>query len=112
MRTGIGQLTVQGLSMEVVARLLTQQLGRTVVDKSGLTGKYDFILKWTPDASQPPLARGVAADQQGTGKTPPPKPLGPSIYTAIQEQLGLKLEPQGVPIETLVIDHAEKPSEN
>jgi len=112
MRTGIGQLTVQGLSMEVVARLLTQQLGRTVVDKSGLTGKYDFILKWTPDASQPPLGRGVAADQQGTGKTPPPKPSGPSIHTAIQEQLGLKLEPQGVPIETLVIDHAEKPSEN
>lgn len=112
MHTGIGELTVQGLSMEVVARLLTQQLGRAVVDKSGLTGSYDFTLRWTPDETQPPPFRGAAAGQQGTGSTPPLKSSGPSIYTAIQEQLGLKLEPQGVPMETLVIDHAEQPSAN
>jgi len=67
---------------------LTGQLGRTVLDKTGLTGKYDFSLQWTPENSQA------------------------SLFAAIQEQLGPKLESQTRPVEVLVIDHAEKPSEN
>jgi uncharacterized protein (TIGR03435 family) len=68
--------------------------GRTVVDKTGLIGNYDFDLKWTPD------------DQQGTPNA------GPTLFTALEEQLGLKLEPSKGPVDTLVIDHIEKPSEN
>ncbi len=65
-------------------------------DKTGLRGFDDFTLDWTPDYGQPP----------------PPNSSGIDIFTALQEQLGLKLEPQKAPIEMVVIDHAEKPSEN
>jgi uncharacterized protein (TIGR03435 family) len=85
--------------------MLARMLGRTIVDKTGLTGNYDVSLEWTPDESQ-------------SAMLPPdvPKPVadgsGPSIFTALQEQLGLKLESQKGPVEILVIDRAEKPSEN
>lgn len=67
---------------------------RTVIDKTGLTGEYDFILDWTPDDAK--------SDDLSA----------PSLFTAVQEQLGLKLEPQTAPREFLVIDHVEKPAEN
>lgn len=111
MRLAIGEFTVQGLSMSSVVRLLTQQLDHTVLDKTGLKGDYDFTLRYTPNETQPPGLRGPASGQQGTGNTPSPNSSGPSIFTAIQEQLGLKLEPQNVPMEILVIDHAEQPPE-
>jgi uncharacterized protein (TIGR03435 family) len=66
-----------------------------VVDKTALQGDFAFELEWTPDPSPAP------ADDSG-----------PSIFTALQEQLGLKLEPQKGPVEILVIDHVERPSEN
>ena len=112
MRMGRGDLTAQGLSMSTVVRLLSQQLGRTVLDKTGLTGIYDFTLKWTPDESQDGPLRGPEPGQPGSGSSPSSDSSGPSIFTAIQEQLGLKLEPQKGPVEVLVIDHVEKPSEN
>ena len=68
--------------------------GRTVVDETGLTDKYSFTLKWTPD------------------DTPQSEASGPSLFTAIQEQLGLKLEPQKGPVDAIVIDHIEMPSPN
>jgi uncharacterized protein (TIGR03435 family) len=78
---------------------------KPVVDKTGVTGEFDFTLKWMPDESQfngmgfrVPVPDGTA-------------PL-PGLFTAIQEQLGLKLEPQKIPAEVLVIDHVERPSEN
>ena len=107
-----GELNGQGLPVGSLVRLLTQQLGRTVLDKTGLTGKYDFTLQWTPDESQAPMFKGTAGSQPGTSSTTPPESSGPSIFTAIQEQLGLKLESQKGPVEILVIDHVEKPSEN
>lgn len=80
-------------------------LDRPVVDKTGIDGEFDFTLRWTPDESQfngmgfrVPVPDGTA-------------PL-PGLFTAIQEQLGLKLEPQKIPAEVLVIDHVERPSEN
>ncbi len=112
MRMGRGELTGQGLPMGSLVRLLTQQLGRPVLDKTGLTGKYDFTLKWTPDESEAPMLKGAGDGKQGTGSTPTPESSGPSIFTALQEQLGLKLESQKGPVEILVIDHAEKPSDN
>jgi uncharacterized protein (TIGR03435 family) len=98
--------------MTALARLLTTQLGRTVVDKTGLTSNYDFKLQWTPDESQGAMFKGPEPGPQGPTSTSSPDSSGPSIFTAIQEQLGLKLESQKGPVEILVIDHAERPSEN
>ena len=113
MHMGPGQLTAQGLPMSSVAQLLSQQLGRTVHDKTGLTGKYDFTLQWTPEVGGSPMMKGPDAGQQGPGGPPSPTDNGgPSIFTAIQEQLGLKLESQKGPVEVLIIDHVETPSEN
>lgn len=74
-------------------------IGRFVLDKTGLTGKYDIELQWTPDRIQ--------MQSRATSATDPP-----SILTALQEQLGLKLESAKGPVKTLVIDHVERPSEN
>jgi bla regulator protein blaR1 len=104
MRMGPGGLTAQGLPMDTIVRLLSQQLGRTVVDKTGLSGIYDVNLKWTPDSGP--------ASMMGPDSKPTPDTSGPSIFTAIQEQLGLKLESQKGPVEILVIDSAERPSAN
>jgi len=79
-----------------------------VVDKTGLTGKYDFVLEWTPDIGAGGGAPGLT---DGPNASVPGVP-GPTIFTALQEQLGLKLESQKGPVENIVIDRAEKPSEN
>ena len=110
MRMGPGQLTGQGLTMSSLAGLLSRQLGSKVEDKTGLTGKYDFTLQWTPERSGSPMSAGPG--QQGPDAAGSTDSSGPSIYTAIQEQLGLKLESQKGPVEVLVIDHVEPPSEN
>jgi len=107
-----GQLTAQGVDLPFVAKQLSQQLGRTVQDKTGLTGKYDFTLQWTPERDSSPMFRGPEGGQQGAANAPPADASGPSIVTAIQEQLGLKLESQKAPVEVLVIDHVERPSAN
>ncbi|MGB7281171.1 MAG: M56 and DUF3738 domain-containing protein [Candidatus Acidiferrum sp.] len=114
MRGNGGPLTGQGIPIANLAHVLSMQLGRTVIDKTGLTGKYDFTLQWTPDESQGPVmgGPGPGGGGQGPGGAPPPDSNGPSIFTAIQEQLGLKLESEKGPVEIIVIDHVEKPSEN
>lgn len=92
-----GQFSAQAMSVAQLADMLSRQLHRTVIDRTGLTGKYDITLKYTPDSSP---ASADAAD------------AGPSIFTALQEQLGLKLDASKGPVKTLVIDHIERPSEN
>jgi bla regulator protein BlaR1 len=106
-----GPVTGQGISIENLVRLLSQQLGRTIVDETRLTGNYDFTLQWTPDERAGP-APGTAQGGGSRSDDAPPDSSGPSIFTAIQEQLGLKLESRKVPVEMLVIDHVEAPSEN
>jgi bla regulator protein blaR1 len=106
MRVGRGELTAQSIAMDQVAHLLTQQVGRTVIDHTGLKGNYDFTLHWTPDQSVPLNGPGGGPDNATASES------GPSIFTAIQEQLGLKLESQKGPVEIIVIDHVEKPAEN
>lgn len=91
---GRGQIEVRGEPMERFTFCLSDTLGRAVVDKTGLTGRYEIDLKWTPD------------ELQGTPDA------GASIFTAIQEQLGLKLESTRGIVETFVVDHVERPSEN
>ena len=102
-----GDMTFSDASMTDFATLMQRNvLDRPVVDQTGLAGRYDFNLNWTPDDSQ----------FQGMGAKPsPPTDSGntpPNLYTAIQEQIGLKLDATRALAEVLVIDHVEKPSEN
>ena len=97
MRLGGGRIEAQGVPMDSLANGLAQQLGRKVLDKTGLKGNYDYTLEWTPD-------QGHAETTEDSS--------GPSIFTAIQEQLGLKLESRTAPVDILVIDHVEMPSPN
>jgi uncharacterized protein (TIGR03435 family) len=105
LRTGRGEINGMAAPLSLLAQMLSQQLGRSVIDKTGLTAKYDFTLTWTPELGQFP--GGDRPDAP-----PPPDPNGPSLFTAVQEELGLRLESTKGPVEILVIDHAEKASEN
>jgi len=106
-----GPVTAQGVPMTHLAHLLSQQLGRTVFDNTGLTGIYDFTLKWTPDENIP-MFNGTGDESKQSANAPPPDSSGPSIFTAIQEQLGLELKSERAPVSILVIDNVEQPSEN
>lgn len=110
-RMGRGELTVIGVDLTRFADVLSRQIGTLVVDKTGLKGEYDFTLKWTPDESQGQMFHG-AGEPPRDAAPPPPDASGPSIFTAVQEQLGLKLESQKGPVDTIVIDHIERPSAN
>jgi uncharacterized protein (TIGR03435 family) len=96
-------------SMQSLAEMLGRQVGRPVIDATGLPGKYDFVLNWAAPSAERG-ARLPAGDGAGNA---PAEDLGPSLMTALQEQLGLKLEPKKATIEVLAIDHVEKtPTEN
>ncbi|MFZ0818546.1 MAG: TIGR03435 family protein [Candidatus Acidiferrales bacterium] len=86
-------MTTQGIPLSALAQNLWRTLRRPVLDKTGLAGKYDFTLTWAPDDTQ--------ADSNA-----------PSLFTALQQQLGLKLESGKGPLEVIVIDHVERPSGN
>jgi bla regulator protein blaR1 len=86
----------------MLAALLMNQFQRPVVDETGLTGSYQFDLRWTPD---PPA--GPGAEPAATGDA-----SAASLPTALQEQLGLKLESRRRPVEAIVIESVERPSEN
>ncbi len=103
--SGRGELSVMAQDLDNFADLLSHQLNTLVVNKTGLTGNYDFKLKWTPDEHQGPPMGGPADAALADA-------AGPSLFTALQEQLGLKLESRKGPVEVLVIDRVEKPSEN
>jgi len=102
---GPGSFTAKGAGLDMLTESLANRtpitgIDRIVLDRTGLTGRYDYELKWTP---------------VGRGGGPAPvanDPDRPSIFTALQEQLGLKLEPQRAPIEVLIIDAIEMPTEN
>lgn len=87
---------MQGLTVN-----LSVFVGRTVVDRTGLTGTFDFDLTWTPD----PMLRAPA-----DGNRPATDGSGLSLFTALQEQLGLRLESTKGPADVVVIDHVEKPT--
>jgi bla regulator protein blaR1 len=111
---GRGQLNVTAAGLDIFADVLSQNVGRVVLDKTGLKAKYDFTLQWTPDDSTDQMVKAAGAGPDGKPPldAPPPDASGPSIFAAVQEQLGLKLEAQKSPLDVLVIDHIEKPSEN
>jgi uncharacterized protein (TIGR03435 family) len=105
-----GRLNGQKVPITQLVDVLSRFTDRIVVDKTNLTGKYDIDLQYTPEQGQFQAPPGGAPP--GMPALPPIDPNGPSLFTALQEQLGLKLESQKGPVEMIVIDHIERPSEN
>jgi bla regulator protein blaR1 len=108
-RFGDGSLIVKKGGTAALATWLSRQLGRVVIDQTNLKDEYDYTLQWTPDPGQ--------GGAESIGLPPElPRPHadtnGPSIFTALQEQLGLRLVSQKGPVEIIVIDSVEKPSAN
>jgi uncharacterized protein (TIGR03435 family) len=97
---GRGDIVATNATMDRFAEILSRQTDRPVVNETGLEGVFNLKLQWTPESATPAKQPdGAAID-------------GPSLFTAIQEQLGLQLRARKVPVEVLVIDHLEKPSAN
>jgi len=103
-------LQARGETMAALAKMIANHLGSTVVDKTGLKGEYDCTLQFAPEGGTGPMALPPGAPPPGGGDAPPPQ--GPSLFTALQEQLGLKLEAHKEPVDVVVIDHIEQPSPN
>jgi len=104
-RIGPGSVTLTGTTLAQFVAFLPRFVDRVVSDSTGLTGRFDLELVWTPAPGEwfaPPQPGGEAA----------PVADGPSLFTALKEQFGLKLEPRTGPVDVLVIDRAERPSEN
>lgn len=94
------EIDAKAIWMSSLAMMLTQVVHRPVLDRTGLIGNYDVALQWTPD---------LAVDAGSTEAAPD---TGPSLFTAVQQQLGLKLQPAKQKVDVLVIDHLEMPSAN
>ncbi|HUI77468.1 MAG TPA: TIGR03435 family protein [Bryobacteraceae bacterium] len=109
-RMGRGELTGEAVQVQMLAAALANVVDRPVIDKTGLSGNFNLKLEWTPDPGQSPGNPGPPP--AGAAAQPPSDPNRPSIFTALQEQLGLRLESDKGPVEMIVIDHVEKPSEN
>jgi uncharacterized protein (TIGR03435 family) len=108
---GFGDLIVRNMTMKEFATWMQSGvMDKPVVDQTGLTARYDFNLKWTPDDSQFAQFRGTNGPIQPPAGDNPDAP--PSLYTALQEQLGLKFTATKAMDDVIVIDHVEKPSPN
>lgn len=99
-RMGPGTLSAKEMSMQSLADSISYQVERTVIDNTGLTGKYDMEMKWTPED------RANAVTDNGAGDAPP------AIFEALKEQLGLKLTADKTPVPTVVVDKIEQPEAN
>jgi uncharacterized protein (TIGR03435 family) len=98
-RNGVNRIHGTGVSLQFIAAILSGKTGLTVIDKTGLTGIYTFAVTY-------------AADSDPASSLSASVPFGPSIFTAVEEQLGLKLEPAKGPVPVLIIDSIDRPSEN
>ncbi len=92
------KLTATCIDMAALSSFLTRQMGRPVANLTNLAGLYDFTMEWTPDD----LKSVASADQ----------PALPSLFTALQDRFGLKLEPRKAPVDFIIVDGAERPTEN
>jgi uncharacterized protein (TIGR03435 family) len=101
-RFGQGSFLGNAVNLSFFAKMLSQRLDQLVVDRTNLPGRYDFLLQWKPGPGEAPNEAPAAGDIDSR----------PSIFTAIQEHMGLKLESGREPVEVLVVDHIERPSEN
>jgi uncharacterized protein (TIGR03435 family) len=103
-----GQINAWGVPMDRFVDVLSNLLGRNIIDKTGATGNYNFHVEFTPDQA----TAGGPFGPGGPGDAPPPDSAGPNIFTALQEQLGIKADSAKGQVEMLVIDQVERPSEN
>ena len=108
--TGDRTLKATNISMSQLADALSSVLGTKVIDRTGIEGRFDASMQWTPDPINEPML-----SKSGQPLPPPPAsdaPLGPSIFNVLQEKFGLKLEAAKVPMDVIVIDRATRPTEN
>lgn len=103
-----GRIVAQAAPIASLVSTLASLLQCDVLDQTGLSGNYDFTLEWTPTAATGAAPPGSRLDP----KVPPPPTDGPDLYSALQDQLGLKLDSSQGPTDVLFIDHIEKPAEN
>ena len=110
MRVSRGSLEAVAMDMPSIVGAFSSILRRTVIDKTGLTGRYDVKLQWTPEgagnALPGPGAAGAVVPEA------PPVDRGPTFITAVQEQLGLNLDSAKAQVDVIIIDSVQKPSEN
>ena len=103
MRIAPNQVLAGGMPLSTLTQMLSQFTQRVVIERTGLEGNFDIDMTFTPErmppGAPPPGAPPLTID-----------PNGPSLFTALQEQLGLKLESERAPVEVLVIDHVERPT--
>jgi uncharacterized protein (TIGR03435 family) len=102
-RLGAGALTARGMTMERLARLLGGRVGRPVLDRTGVDGAFDLELEWSSDLGLVQALR----DSAGSSEL---RPDGVSLFTALEEQLGLRLDATRAPVDVLVVDSAEPPT--
>jgi uncharacterized protein (TIGR03435 family) len=110
-------IEVRGSTMAQFAQRLSGRVDRTIVDKTGITGMFNFHLEFTPDPSvrgqaPPPGRGGDAGNRADPGNPAPSSDAGPNLFAALQEQIGLKLSSDKGPVSFLIIDHVEKPTAN
>ena len=108
---GRAPVTGTAVFMYALVQVLSQQVGRVVVDKTGLTGNFEFELEYAPTSEQIPERLG-GNDVSTLGANAGIDLHGPSLFTALREQLGLKLESQKGPVEMVIVDRAERLTEN
>jgi uncharacterized protein (TIGR03435 family) len=105
MRQSLGTIQAGDVPLANFFRFVSQQAGRAIVDRTNLIGNFDFELRWTPDQfanrDTPAVVNGNAID-----------PQGPSLFTALQEQLGLKMDPQRGIVDVIVVERLERPTED
>ena len=99
-----GRSTGRSMPMRLLADTLSSRVGRKVIDETGLSGEWDWDLEWSPGPSEPVFPGGITAEPAPSDR--------PSIFAAVQEQLGLRLESGRAPLDVLVIDAIERPSPN
>ncbi len=112
MMRGDGSIEAKANTIENLMQALSPEVGRTIIYKTGLTGNYDYTLNWASDQGGGPMLRGPGGGPPGGDSAGASDAAGPSLFTALQEQLGLKLESQKGPVDVIVIDHIEQPSPN
>ena len=100
LRISVGRIQMGGRPMNLLTDALTAITQRRVVDRTGLTGNWEFDISFNPPA--PPPGR----------EAPPPDPNAPSVFTVLQEELGLKLESARIPMPVMVVDRVERPAED
>jgi len=114
---GLLTLNIHAMSLKDFSQYISRgplgpQLDRPVVDKTGIDGSFDFHLEFAPDQNTPGFLLQLRRPPAPNGPASADDPTGPSIFTAVQEQVGLKLDPTKGPGEFMVVDHVEKPSDN